>query len=134
MTAVLDSWAVMRLLEGSEPSASRVQRAIDSRTAVMSWINLGEIHYVLARSLGDELATETVRDIENSVDTVLPDRLLILDAARIKARYRMSYADAFAAATAVRYGAPLWTADPELLIAGAPWAPYDPSGSAEAPD
>lgn len=134
MTTVLDSWAVMRLLEGSEPSASRVQKLIDSGDAVISWINLGEIYYVLVRSLGDDAAAATVRDIETSVEAVLPDRLLILDAARIKAEHRMSYADAFAAATAVRFAASLWTGDPELLIAGAPWAPFDPAGSAEAPD
>lgn len=134
MTAVLDSWAIMRLLEGSEPSASRVQKLIDSGDAVISWINLGEIYYVLARSLGDDAAAATVRDIESRVEAVLPDRLLILDAARIKAEHRMSYADAFAAATAVRFAAPLWTGDPELLIAGASWTPFDPAGSAEAPD
>ncbi len=134
MTVVLDSWAIMRLLEGSEPSASRVQKLIDSGSTVMCWVNLGEIYYVLARSLGDDTAAATVRDIESSVETVLPDRLLVLDAARIKAEHRMSYADAFAAATAVRFAAPLWTGDPELLIAGASWRPFDPAGSAEATD
>jgi predicted nucleic acid-binding protein len=127
MTVVLDSWAIMRLLDGSEPAASRVQTVIDSGDAVMSWINLGEVHYVLQRARGAGIADETVRDIEQVVRAVLPDRALVLDAAAIKSAHRMSYADAFAAATAVHHGAALWTGDPELLIAGAPWHPFDPS-------
>jgi ribonuclease VapC len=127
MTVVLDSWAIMRLLEGAEPAASRVQEQIDSGDAVMSWINLGEILYVLSRAEGADAASTTVRDIENSITAVLPDRSLILEAARIKANHAMSYADAFAAATAIRYAAPLWTGDPELLTADAEWNAYNPS-------
>lgn len=127
MTVVLDSWAIMRLLDGAEPTATRVQDAIDGGTAVMNWINLGEVYYVLARRHGAEAALATVRDIENVVATVTPDPTLVLDAARIKAGHAMYYADAFAAATAAREHAPLWTGDPELLVAGAPWNPLDPS-------
>ncbi len=127
MTVVLDSWAIMRLLDGSEPAASRVQTVINSGEAVMSWINLGEVRYVLQRARGSDIAAETVRDIEHVVRAVLPDRALVMDAAVIKSAHRMSYADAFAAATAVQHGASLWTGDPELLIDGAPWHPFDPS-------
>lgn len=126
MTVVLDSWAIMRLLEGAEPAASRVQAHIDAGDAVMSWINLGEIFYVLARSAGGAAAESTVKDIEQVVDLQLPDRSTVLDAAAIKAKYPMSYADAFAAATARRCSAPLWTGDPELLVPGATWTTYNP--------
>lgn len=50
-----------------------------------------------------------------------------MDVAAIKSTFAMSYADAFAAATAVQLGAALWTGDPELLVDGAPWHPFDPS-------
>lgn len=62
MTVVLDSWAIMRLLEGAEPAA-----------------------------------------------------------------YAMSYASAFAAATAVQLKAELWTGDPELMATGRHWAVHNPS-------
>lgn len=127
MPVVLDSWAVMRLLEGVEPAASRVQEVIDSGDAVMSWINLGEILYILRRSHGVETATRTINDIEASVRVLLPDRHTVLDAALIKSEHPMSYADAFAAATAVQLEAELWTGDPELLVEGAPWHPVDPT-------
>lgn len=126
MTVVLDSWAIMRLLEGAEPAASRVQAHIDAGDAVMSWINLGEIFYVLARNVGGTAAESTVKDIEKVVDVQLPDQSTVLDAATIKAKYRMSYAGAFAAATAQRCSAPLWTGDPELLLRGAAWTTYNP--------
>jgi ribonuclease VapC len=129
MTVVLDSWAIMRLLDGAEPVASRVEAVMDSGEAVMSWLNLGEVYYVLRRAEGEDAAARTVADIETRVHTVLPDRNLVLDAARIKADYPMSYADAFAAATAVRLSVQLWTGDPELLLVDAPWRPHDPSAS-----
>lgn len=127
MTVVLDSWAVMRLLEGTEPTASRVQEQIDAHQAVMSWINLGEVFYVIRRISGEANALSTVHDLETVVKVLAPDRGTVLDAARIKSDYRMSYADSFAAATAMQLHLPLWTGDPELLVAGAPWSAIDPS-------
>lgn len=87
----------------------------------MSWINLGEVHYVLRRMHGESAASETVRDLRNFVDVRLPDERLILEAARIKADHAMAYADAFAAALSIASDATLWTGDPELLVPGAPW-------------
>jgi PIN domain nuclease of toxin-antitoxin system len=46
VTECLDSWAVLAWLEGEEPAASRVQEALVSRP-VMSWINVGEVAYVV---------------------------------------------------------------------------------------
>jgi predicted nucleic acid-binding protein len=127
MEVVLDSWAVMRLLEGTEPAASRVQEQLDAGTATMSWINLGEILYVLTRAAGPDAARATVDDLVRILDARIPDRATILEAAAIKANHRMSYADAFAAATAIRLALPLWTGDPELMIADAPWTAVNPS-------
>ncbi len=127
MTVVLDSWAVMRLLEGEQPVADRVQEHLDAGSAVMSWINLGEVFYVLRRAVGEAGAMETIRDIEAAVTVLLPDRDTVLNAARVKSEHRMAYADSYAAATAIRQKAPLWTGDPELLIAGAAWESCDPS-------
>lgn len=128
MTVVLDSWAIVRLLEGAEPAAGRVQEQIDSGETAMSWITLGEVFYVLRREHGEAAAGLAIQDIEACITVVLPDRGLILEAARIKSDYPLSYADAFAAATAVRLSASLWTGDPELMLENAPWLVHDPSG------
>ncbi len=87
----------------------------------MSWINLGEVHYVLRREHGEEAAAEAVRDLRRVIDARLPDVRLVVAAARIKADHPLACADAFAAALAVAADAPLWTGDPELLVDGAPW-------------
>jgi predicted nucleic acid-binding protein len=104
-----------------------VQEQLDAGTATMSWINLGEILYVLTRAAGPDAARATVDDLVRILDARIPDRATILEAAAIKANHRMSYADAFAAATAIRLALPLWTGDPELMIADAPWTAVNPS-------
>ncbi len=121
MTVVLDSWAVLRYLEGTGEAATAVADLLDDDRPLMSWINLGEVHYVLRRMHGEDDASETVRDLRDVIDARLPDERLVLDAARIKSDLPMAYADAFAAALAVAQDAVLWTGDPELLVDRAAW-------------
>lgn len=121
MTVVLDSWAVLRYLEDADPAAGAVADLLAREKPLMSWINLGEIFYVLRRLHGDGNASETVRDLRDVIDARLPDERLVLDAARIKADHSMAYADAFAAALTIATDATLWTGDPELLLQGSPW-------------
>ncbi len=121
MTVVLDSWAVLRYLEDSNPAADAVAELLDDEKPLMSWINLGEAHYVLRRLHGEDDATETVRDLRDVIDARLPDEHLVLDAARIKADHPMAFADAFAAALAAHEEATLWTGDPELLLDQSTW-------------
>jgi predicted nucleic acid-binding protein len=121
VSVVLDSWAMLRLLEDSGPAARMVEELLGRDRPAMSWINLGEVFYVVRRRHGDDAASETVRDVRDVVDARLPDERLILDAARLKAGHPMSYADAFAAAQAIALDAELWTGDPELLVDGSAW-------------
>lgn len=121
MTTVLDSWAVLRYLDGVEPAATLVEELLADQRPLMSWINLGEVHYVLRRAHGESAAIEAIRDLRDVVDARLPNVHLVLDAARIKADHPMAYADAFGAALAVAEDAELWTGDPELLIDTALW-------------
>ena len=124
MTRVLDAWAVIAYLNGHEPAATRVAFALRGRP-VMSWINLGEVHYVVQRAHGADEADEVVRDLRPrlALEAPTPDR--VLQASRIKAAHRLSYADAFAAATAAATSGVLLTGDPELLAAGMPWKAED---------
>lgn len=121
MTVVLDSWAVLRYLEDASPATEAVGDLLGQEKPLMSWINLGEVHYIVRRLHGEDAAAETVRDLRDVIDARLPDERLVVDAARIKADRPMAYADAFAAALAVASDATLWTGDPELLIDGSSW-------------
>lgn len=121
MIFALDSWAVLRLLEGAEPAASRVEQILDAGRPVMSWINLGEVFYIVRRDRGDTEARDVVSDVRSRLRLDLPSEHRVLAAAAIKADHRMAYADAFAAATAIAHRATLLTGDPELLIDDAVW-------------
>lgn len=111
----LDSWAILNLLDDG-PNAAEVEATVESGDAIMSWINLGEVAYIVTRRQGQAAADTTAADVRASVDVQLPDAALVLAAAAIKAAMPMAYADAFAAATAVRFSVPLMTGDPELLV------------------
>ena len=124
MTVVLDSWAMLCLLQGEEPGATRVEQVL-ADCPVLSWINLGEVLYVLLRRRTQEEAETAVRDVAAVIRVELPSETLVRRAAELKAAHSMAYADAFAAATALTHDGQLWTGDPELLVAGAPWKVTD---------
>ena len=120
-SVVLDSWAILLYLRSEGPTAAAVEDLLAADAPIVSWINLGEVFYILRRRVGDAEAQRTIRDLQAVTTPELPTAGRVLQAARIKADYPLSYADAFAAATAVAHHATLWTGDPELLITGAPW-------------
>ncbi len=121
MTVVLDSWAILRYLEAAEPAAGAVAELLAAQRPVVSWMNLGEVFYVVRRVHGDDEAGTTVRDLREVIAPELPSDRRVIEAARLKADHPMAYADAFAAATAIAHQATLWTGDPELLVDGSIW-------------
>jgi len=129
----LDSWAILRYLEDAEPAAGAVADLLAGERPVVSWINLGEIFYVVRRLHGEEAASRTVRDVRHVTRPELPTEYRVIEAARIKAEHRLAYADAFAAATAVAHDAELWTGDPELLAEAAAWRWRDLRSSSATP-
>jgi len=115
---VLDSWAVLAWLQ-REAGGRRVRRALEragrsAQPLLLSIINAGEIYYLLARAGGTERADEFITDLRRHR---LPIRLApatatrVWQAARLKARYAIAYADAFAAALAQETKRPLLTGD-----------------------
>jgi predicted nucleic acid-binding protein len=118
-TIVLDSWAMLAYLDG-EPAAQQVRqvlhRARNKRALVLfSLINYGECLYVTEREQGLQQAQRAAGIIDQLALRVVPaDRPLVFAAAHIKARYSVSYADAFAIAIAKRTGGRVMTGDPEF--------------------
>lgn len=113
MTVVLDSWAVLALLR-AEPSGRFVRDRVAAERSVISWVNLGEVLYLERRRVGPDRADDAVAAVQDVVDAELPGVEIVRAAAEWKARGGLSYADAFAVATAERHAAPLLTGDPEL--------------------
>ncbi len=121
MHVVLDSWPILNMLEGRLPASAPLLDLFETRSATMSWINIGEVYYIVRRRRGTTTADEVIQRLTGVIVTETPSSERIIEAAAIKADYPLSYADAFAAATAVAHQAELWTGDPELLIPDAPW-------------
>jgi len=116
---VFDSWAMLAYLN-LEPAAQEVRQALRRArrgqiSILLSIINFGECLYVIERRQGLQKALSDANIIDHLALEVVPvDRPLVFAAARLKARYPISYADAFAAAVAKQYRAPVMTGDPEF--------------------
>lgn len=116
---VLDSYAVLALLNdeaGAAEVAELLTAAIESgRPLYINEINVGEVYYVVAKHRSGEDAERALDHLRalplEWVPNAWPD---VLEAARIKVAHPVSYADAFAAATARRLDAMLVTGDPEF--------------------
>jgi uncharacterized protein len=121
-STVLDSWAMIAWLQGEEPGRSKVREILEHAAASrkddlsICMINIGEVFYLLAKRRGAALAERFLSEVPTlPIQSLVPDRKLIMDAARLKSRFPISYADAFAVETARRQRAALVTGDPELL-------------------
>lgn len=81
----------------------------------MSLINLGETYYLMRREQGIKQADEMLGDVRD-LPIALYDatEARVFAAARIKAQYPLSYADAFAISLAQELNAVLVTGDPEF--------------------
>lgn len=116
---VLDAHPVLAFLEG-ESGADRVRslllRAEEGKIRLaMTVVNLGEVWYAIARADSAEQADRLVRDIRGmAIEIVDVDWTLAREAALLKARGGVSFADCFAAALARTRRAELVTGDPEF--------------------
>ncbi|MEI6421405.1 MAG: type II toxin-antitoxin system VapC family toxin [Lentisphaerota bacterium] len=115
---VFDSWAVLAYLQG-EASAVKVRDILlspeNGGALLMSVVNLGEIWYAIARRISSEEADISVQEVMNwGIEVVDADWTLSRQAAVFKSKYKISYADAFAAALAKTRDAVLLTGDNEF--------------------
>lgn len=117
MTAVLDAWAVIAYLMNAS-GAGTVEAVIEKQRALMSWLNVGEVYYTLMRREDEQRAKQVVAWLRSRVELKTPTSDLVLKAAAIKATNSLSYADAFAVATAQQHQAELLTGDPEIIALG----------------
>ena len=118
---ILDSYAMLAYFQ-AEPGGAQISnllKAVGEQSAelYMSWINIGEIAYLSSRHWGNKKAQEMINDLR-SLPIILCEasQKRILAAAWIKAKYPISYADAFAAALAQELEASLVTGDPEFAV------------------
>jgi predicted nucleic acid-binding protein len=102
-------------LDGDEPAAAAVADVLDSERPAMSWINLVEVHYRVARDHGQAEADRTLAEIRPRVAEELPGVSTMRAVAGLKAANPIALADCFAIAVAASNGADLLTGDPEIV-------------------
>ena|SRR5437867_1044976 len=110
---------MLAYLDG-EPTAQQVRQVLrrarkNQLVVLFSLINYGECLYVTELEQGLQQAQRAAGIIDQLAIRVVPaDRSLVFAAAHIKARYAVSYADAFTIALAKRTGARVMTGDVEF--------------------
>lgn len=114
MSVCLDSWAVLAWLDGEEPAQSRIEELLADRP-LMSWVNLVEVYYRVARDHGSSAADETLGDLRSALSLDLPGIARMVEVARLKTRAPIALADCFAVATAAAHDLVLLTGDPEIV-------------------
>lgn len=136
---VLDSFALLSYL-GGERGMARVREVLASSAqgqcrAVLSLISLGEVLYITERERSLPKAQQTLAAIEQLPLEILPvSRDAVLAAAHVKARFAISYADAFVVAAAQEHDATIVTGGPEFFavqsLVRIEWLPGSPHSPA----
>lgn len=114
---VLDACALLALLR-NETGADKVADAINAANIgqaeiIMHKANLLEVYYDLYRSLGKEKAHLIISEVQKrpiAINSKITDKIFT-EAGRLKANYKISFADSFALAQAAVSGGDLLTAD-----------------------
>lgn len=117
---VLDTWPILEWMNRRQPATDAVERLLGESLAgdarlFMSAINAGEVYYFLRKTHSERIA-ESWRELSATLPATIevPTADEIWDAALLKGKYPIAYADAFAAALAQKYRCPLVTGDPEF--------------------
>jgi len=116
---VLDSFALLAFLRGEtgeEKVAAMLERAgLRDEPLHMTEVNYAEVQYIIMRKDGEDRWQEIARELPALPIEFHPATRALADlAAGFKARYKLSLADAFAAALAKERKAELVTGDLEF--------------------
>ena len=116
---VLDSYALLAFFRNEEGSDQveklLTEAAADKHEVYLTNINAGEVYYMSHRKDGAakaDLAWKAMRQFP--IHIVDADLEFTLATAKLKAKYRISFADAFAATLAIKRKAILITGDDEF--------------------
>ena len=118
---VLDSWPVLEWVKGKQPAAVHMATLIedamnDRLTIEMSRINYGEVIYMIRKAEGVDDRGWALRTFLGAPIVVASvDDALVDEATELKSKYPIAFADAFAAALAIRRGVALATGDKDFL-------------------
>ena len=116
---LFDSFALLRFFQ-RESGGEKVRDLLREAAArqipcLVNAINVGELIYLTQLRFGEAKKLELFVHLHRLGLTILPcPNELIFRAAELRARFPLSYADAFALASAIEHQAELVTGDPEF--------------------
>lgn len=116
---IFDSYALIALFR-QEPGYELVRDLLvkianDESEGFITAVNVGEIYYMMTRKSSSKHAETAIAAIRQMpIQIIDPDLKLCLEAAGIKAKHSLSYADAFAAALTINKKGVLITGDKEF--------------------
>ncbi len=112
---LLDTSALLTLIE-DEPGAERVEQVLTQGQVWLPWLVLLEATYIIQQEQGEAEAERRYALMKQLPATILweMDEPTLLAAARLKANYRLSLADAIIAALAIQQNSILLNKDPEF--------------------
>ena len=122
-TYVFDAGAILAWLL-DKPGVLQVRRLIEEAMRghseiLMSAVNFGEVYGTLLRAYDVDRASVMMRALQPlPIDLVSVDRQGALSAAAVKVKYRLYYADSFAASLAIEKKATLVTGDSDFRRLG----------------
>ncbi len=117
--SLLDSFALMAWIQNEKGAQLVENLLLEARRTgtklLVHEINLAEVYYLTIRRAGEERArTIAAQLLDLPLQVVATTTDILWQAARLKAHYPLSLADAFAAATALELDARVVTGDPEF--------------------
>ncbi len=120
---VLDSYAIIAYQFGEEGKDKLEEILLTARSGnynlYLNLINLGEVYYIILRNKNEIIANRAIAMVKRwPLEIITPDERITLIAAKIKGKYPLSYADAFAVATAIDKNASVITGDNEIRRVG----------------
>ena len=121
---VLDANALVAHFEDRDGAAAKVERLMQEALRLdspllMSTVNWGEVFYIVWKLHGEVKAREAEVNVCDLPIIFMPAAFeRATRAAALKQRYRLGYADSFAAELAMERNAWLVTADPEFAKLG----------------
>jgi len=112
---LLDTSALFTLIE-DEAGATRVEQVLREQPVLITWVSLLEVHYITQQERGIAEAEQRYALLKTLPVTLLwtIEEPVLLIAARLKAAYRLSFADTIVAAWAVYQKATLLHKDPQF--------------------
>jgi predicted nucleic acid-binding protein len=121
MTYALDASALLRYVD-NEPGAIEIEKLLKKAEAgdavlLMSAVNWGEVLFVVLRAHGIDAMTEFESRFQSlPIQILAADHVTAKAAAEIRFRFKIPYADAFAAAVARQNQATVVTADHDFTL------------------